>query len=208
MFQSKYVVSVWFNNITEAVCWSFSIDYNYRCSYMVCFHLCLAALYSPFRGVVQLIVIVQWQSEFADSDPLFLVHRHRVVHVGFSDRGEPAKQEMAFYSLNQRKCLIGQKIKITLCHELHGSDQKKELTLGVELCKGIPSHLQPRVMWGQRAWDWGKDGRSWSRWGDTPTRNPIVLPQRTGEFHQLHGSWPQGYGVRWLLPVDTTLDIL
>lgn len=85
---------------------------------------------------------------------------------------------------------------------------KKELTLGVELCKGIPSHLQPRVMLGQRGWDWGKDGRSWSRWGDTPTRNPIVLPRRTDEFHQLHGSWPQGYGAHWPLPVDTTLDIL
>lgn len=61
-----------------------------KSSYLVgstCAFPCL----SPFGGVVQLIVVMQRQSEFTDSDPLFFFHRHRVINVGFSDRGEPAQ---------------------------------------------------------------------------------------------------------------------
>lgn len=165
-----------------------------KSSYLVsstCAFLCL----SPFRGMVQLIVVMWRQSEFTDSDPLFFFHWHRVINVGFSDRGEPAQTKQKIKK--PKRWIVWVEIK-----------PKQRWTLGAGLCRGIPSHLQPRARWGQPGWDSGKDGLSWSHWPDTPTRNPTALPRRTGGFHHLRGSWPQDSGARWPPPGDTTPDIL
>lgn len=79
-------------------------------------------------------------------------------------------------------------------------------TLGVGRCRGIPSRLRPRAMWAQRPWGWGRGGRSWSRWPDTPTRIPAAPPRRIDESHHPRGSWPQGYGARWQPPASTAPD--
>ena len=60
------------------------------------------SLVSPLGGVVQLVVIVCWQCELADSYPLLLLDRHRVVHIGFSDRGEPKHRRETDVTLHIR----------------------------------------------------------------------------------------------------------